>query len=155
MADVLVVIPCSRTKIWDKEPWRGPTPASTAYIGKLFKANRPYAERFGTTWRILSAKYGLIAPDFVIPENYDVEFKDTAKGPVGLDTLRHQVVEQRLDRFPVVVALGGKIYTDFVRDAFAHDGTADKVRIPFPGLPIGKAMHAVKTAVKDGNPGIG
>jgi hypothetical protein len=65
----LVVVPCGKSKVWDREPHRGPTPAREAYVGNLFKVGRRYAEAFSDEWVILSAKYGLIQPDFVIPAN--------------------------------------------------------------------------------------
>ena len=72
---VLVVVPCGMRKIWDMNPSAGPTPAKNAYVGAPFKVNRAYAEKFADRWVILSAKYGFIDLDFVIPENYDVTFK--------------------------------------------------------------------------------
>jgi len=44
----LVIVPCGRSKIWDKNPDAGPTVAKDAYAGSPFKVNRRYAERVGS-----------------------------------------------------------------------------------------------------------
>lgn len=45
-APVLVVVPCGRSKIWDRNPDLGSI-AAEAYTGTPFRLNRQYAERFG------------------------------------------------------------------------------------------------------------
>jgi len=90
MLPVLVVVPCGQQKIWQKKPEAGPTAAQDAYTGTPFIVNRRYAERFGDRWVILSAKYGLIAPDVMLPGPYEVTFKQRSTHPVTLDTLRAQ-----------------------------------------------------------------
>src|SRR4051794_17641224 len=70
----LIIVPCGRSKVWDRSPDLGPTAAQDAYVGGPFKLNRAYAERFGQRWVILSAKYGFIDPAFVIPGPYDTTF---------------------------------------------------------------------------------
>ena len=79
----LVVVSCGKRKIWDYYPNAGPTKAKGAYRKGPFRLNREYAEVFGDKWVILSAKYGFINPDFVIPGNYSVTFKDPSAQPVS------------------------------------------------------------------------
>jgi len=67
---VLVIVPCGKSKIWDRLPDRGPVSAGEAYTGTPVRPNRHYAERFGDAWGVLSAKYGFIAPAFIIPVPY-------------------------------------------------------------------------------------
>ena len=67
VGETLVIIPCGQAKVWAGEPQRGPTPAGEAYTGAPFKVNRAYAERHGDRWVILSAKYGFIPPDSLLP----------------------------------------------------------------------------------------
>lgn len=150
MKDLLVIVPCGQKKIWDRYPNTGATPARDSYTGPPFKINREYAERFGERWMVLSAKYGLIWPDFLIPGPYNVTFKDPSSEPVPNSVLVRQVREQALDRFKEVVGLGGKEYCAAVRGAFASSNT--KLRFPFSGLPIGKMMGATKRAVELGKP---
>lgn len=150
MAKLLVIVPCGRGKIWDKEPQRGPTPARHAYTGAPFTVNRQYAERFGSAWCILSAKYGLIAPDSAIPANYNTTFNDATTNPVTVAHLQQQLLAQQLDQFDVIVGLGGKEYRAMVQRAFAS--TRAELVFPFAGLPIGKAMQATKHAIAEGTP---
>lgn len=67
MEGMLVIIPCGSAKIWHRHPHAGPTPARDVYQGATLKVNRKYAESFAERWVILSAKYGFISPDSVIP----------------------------------------------------------------------------------------
>lgn len=147
----MIIIPCGQGKVWDRNPEAGPTPARDAYTGAPFKANRRYAECFGDTWIILSAKYGFIAPDYVIPEAYNVTFKKRSTNPVSVSALREQIRQLGLNRFQTVICLGGKEYRAIVREAFANEPT--DIVFPFAGLPIGKMMQATKRAISSGEPG--
>ena len=142
---LLVIVPCGQKKIWDKAPDAGSTPARHAYTGPAFTINRTFAEHFGQTWVVLSAKYGLIEPDVEIPGPYNVTFKQEATGPVSVAQLREQVRAQRLNQFDKVIGLGGKAYRHAIEEAF--HGTSVKLHFPFAGLPIGKAMQATKRAI--------
>lgn len=88
----LVIVPCGRSKIWDRHPALGPVPARDAYTGTPFRVNRPDAERFEDSWVILSAKYGFISPDFVIPSPYEVTFTRRSNGPISVERLRPAVL---------------------------------------------------------------
>lgn len=149
--NALVIVPCGSAKLWDRQPEAGPTPARDAYTGYPFRVNRAYAERFGACWLILSAKYGFIAPDFIIPGPYDVSFNHRASGPIATEELRCQAREQRLDRWPVVVALGGRRYREAVAAAF--EGTGAAIVSPFAGLPLGRMIRATREAIERGQPG--
>lgn len=140
----LVIIPCGQSKVWDKIPDKGPTPARIAYTGVPFKVNMKYAERHGGTWLILSAKYGFITPDFLIPGPYNVTFKKKKTNPITADTLRQQIVEQRLDSFDEIIGLGGKDYREAIGTAFSHFGM--KVSFPFGGLNLFDSMKAISKA---------
>lgn len=141
----LVVVPCGVKKVWDKQPQSGPTAAKSAYISGVFKLNRKYAERFGDQWIILSAKYGFVEPDFMIPEPYEVTFKCRSTNPIAHQELKSQVSHLHLDRFAIVVGLGGKEYRCAIAAAF-HELNV-KLQFPFEGLTIGKAMQATKLAL--------
>ena len=143
---VLVIIPCGQRKKWDVDPNAGPVPARDAYIGVPFRIHRKYAERFADRWLILSAKYGLISPDFVILENYNVTFKRTDPPPVTLAEVCHQVQEQGLEVYDTVIALGGSDYISIVRRAFPER----QVKCPFAGQRLGDMLHSEKEAVATG-----
>jgi hypothetical protein len=146
----LVIVPCGSAKIWDKHPAAGPTPARNAYIGAPFKVNREYAERFSDRWVILSAKYGFLAPDDIIPGPYEVTFKRRSTHPISADALRAQVSERAFDRFDEVIALGGVDYRIRVEEAFS--GVSAAVRFPFAGMRLGESLGAAKRAVARGRP---
>jgi hypothetical protein len=148
---VLVVVPCGKQKIWQREPDRGPVAARDAYTSEQIRRNRRYAERFGDAWVILSAKYGFVAPDFPIPGPYDVTFKRRATMPVEIPALRDQVRAMGLDRVHVVVGLGGKDYRARIDAAFADAPV--RLVFPFAGLPQGRLLRATKVAVKAGDLG--
>lgn len=145
----LVIVPCGKAKIWNRHPDCGRVPARDAYTGSLFKLNRQYAERFSERWVILSAKYGFISPDIKI-EDYNVTFKKKSPDLVQDAKLRRQIRKLKLDRYKIVIGLGGKDYRDRVETAFTE--TEVKPRFPFENLPIGKAMQALKRAVERNDP---
>lgn len=150
MSDILIIVPCGRSKVWDKEPERGPIQARIAYTGAPFAVNRQYADHFAAEWLILSAKYGFIQPDFIIPGPYNTTFNDPSTDPVAVASLQGQVRAQNLARFGVIIGLGGKEYRNMVQQAFAP--TQSHVVFPFAGLRIGEAMQATKRAIAIGQP---
>src|SRR5262245_51376895 len=92
-ANTLCVVPCGKAKVWDKEPDRGVTRARLVYVGPFASGARAYAEQFHAgAWVVLSAKYGLLLPDDLVPEPYEVTFK-RKRDPalVSIETLRRQV----------------------------------------------------------------
>lgn len=145
---MLVVVPCGKSKIWDRHPEHGPTPAVAAYTGAMCRLNRQYAAQFGDAWIMISPKYGFIAPDFVIPATYDVSFRLPATHPIAVEELQQQVRDLGLDTFTDVTALGGSGYRGAITAAFAGAGAT--LHAPFAGLPIGKMMQATKAAMAGG-----
>ena len=139
---LLVVVPCGKSKIWDRHPRQGPTPARDVYIGSFFKANREFAESFGDQWLILSAKYGFIPPTYVIPEPYEVTFNDVRTNPISIAVLREQVAEQDLCSFKRILVLGGAMYRRAAEAVF----TAYEKSLEFPtaGLPLGRSIQFIK-----------
>lgn len=149
----LVIVPCGSSKVWSKNPSAGPTIARDAYVGSPFKVNRRYAECVGDQWLILSAKYGFIDPDFVLPGPYEVTFKTKSSGPIDLKTLSQQALARGLAKHHTVIGLGGKEYRHAIETAF--EGTEVELQFPFAGLPIGKAMQAAKRAAENSDTGEG
>ncbi|HEX7317065.1 MAG TPA: hypothetical protein VF297_24415 [Pyrinomonadaceae bacterium] len=145
MGGVLVIVPCGLSKVWGKNPQAGPTAASLAYTGPPFRLNKRYAERYGNRWVILSAKYGFIPPDFIIPGPYNVTFNRKSTNPVTLAVLTEQVRGMGLDDFEVVIGLGGKEYRSVIEQTFGSSGV--ELRFPFAGLNIMKMMRATKVSV--------
>ena len=143
---MLVVVPCGKSKIWDRHPDHGPAPAMVAYTGAMCRLNRQYAARYGDAWIMLSPKYGFIDPDFVIPETYDVSFRLPATGPISVAEMQAQVSELGLAAYSDVTALGGSGYRGAIVAAFA--GTGATLHAPVAGLPSGKMRQATKAAVE-------
>ena len=129
----LVIVPCSKSKIWEKYPDIGKVPAKDAYISSNFKKCREYAESYCYDWVILSAKYGFIKPNFNIPENYNVTFNRKSKEVVSNQKLRQQA--RRLgNNYDNLVILGGKQYEKATELAFRGLG----LNLYFP-------LHRLKT----------
>ena len=141
MVGLLVVVPCGQAKIWKKDPTHGPAKAKNAYIGASFRVNRTFAEKFADKWIILSAKYGFIDPDFVIPEDYDVTFTKPSTNPITVDGVKDQLKHRKdLRRYDAVIALGGQNYTDIVKQVFMN---FSRVLLPTEGLSLFEIMHEV------------
>lgn len=136
----LVVVPCGLAKVWDREVGRGATQARDAYTGSPFKVNRKYAERHADRWVILSAKYGFIDPDFLIPGPYNVTFKRPSPEVVTVQRLREQADALGLRGYRQIIGLGGREYRAILDETFAKE--RNRLSFPFAGLPIGKAMQA-------------
>ncbi|MEE8322785.1 MAG: hypothetical protein V3R57_04085 [Candidatus Bathyarchaeia archaeon] len=123
-----------------------PTIAKNVYTGPPFKENREYAETFSDKWVILSPKYGFMEPDFIIPEDYNVAFKDSKTESISLETLREQVKEM-FSEYSCIVALGGTTYANLVVETFK--GTDRKVITPCTGIMIARA---VRDALRENKP---
>jgi len=118
-------------------------------VGAPFKVNRKYAEKFADRRVILSAKYGFIDLDFIIPENYNVTFKKLKTQPVSVGELRRQIVEKGLNNFSKIVVLGGRDYINVTKSAFK--GFKVTIIAPTLRLPIGKTMKKVIKQFKEGH----
>ena len=71
--NTLCVTPCGSKKIRDIFPEAGPTPARDVYIGPFAQKCQQYAQGFyPLEWCILSAKYGFLFPDDIVPGPYNV-----------------------------------------------------------------------------------
>jgi len=145
ISGLLVIVPCGQSKIWKTNPKHGPSKAREAYTGVPFKVNKDFAEKFADRWLILSAKYGFIDPDFMIPEDYNVTFKKPSTKPISLDTLEKQVKIKNLRSYKIAIALGGEDYSSKVKQLFAKKST---VIAPATGLPLGIGMHRIKSLLK-------
>jgi len=115
----LCIVPCGSKKIWSKNPKAGPTKARNVYIGPFAKKCQEYAEKFyPSSWCILSAKYGFLLPDDVIPGPYNVSFNDRKINPISLKNLSKQVEQKKIDKYKSVVVIGGKNYVEIAKQVF-------------------------------------
>ena len=104
--------------------------------------NRAFAEKFADRWVILSAKYGFMNPDFVIPENYNAAFTRQTTNAIELAELKQQIRERRLGDYDVIVALGGEDYLSVIRQAFDN---SPKITALTQGLSAERAMGRVRS----------
>jgi hypothetical protein len=115
----LCIIPCGKRKIWDKYPDAGPTPAKYVYTGNYAGKCREYAQKFyPDSWCILSAKYGFLFPDDIIPGPYNVTFNNKNTNPITIEELAFQVKNKGLGSFNKYIVVGGKNYVEIVRILF-------------------------------------
>jgi len=118
----LCIVPCGSRKIWQKNPNAGATRAKDVYIGPFAKKCIEYAEKFHLDhYRILSAKYGLVSPDFLIPQNYDISFSRRSGLVISMERLREQILDEGLTkRYREIIVLGGHEYVSRITAIFDH-----------------------------------
>jgi len=146
----LCVVPCGNKKIWDKNPNAGPTKAKYVYIGPFAKKCREYAMRFyPSSWCILSAKYGFLFPNDIVPGLYNVSFNDRKANPITTKELSAQVKEKELDSYGQIVILGGKNYVEMANRVFS----SKEILTPLSNCKgIGYMMGKLNDAIKKGVP---
>jgi hypothetical protein len=109
--------------------------------------HRKYAESIRAEWRILSAWYGFLHPEFEI-ENYEARFRQSdlhGENWWRLKTLFRQA--RALPRVHKVVLLGGSLYRGIMKRAIEGIYLPREITEPFAGLPIGQAMSALRKEI--------
>ena len=136
----------------------GPRPEPSSRYGErgihghTFSTQSCVRGEFGDRWLVLSAKYGFIEPDSVIPGPYDVSFKKKQSDPIGVESLHVQVAQLDLHEISTVVGLGGAEYRAKVRLVFGNQVAS--LEYPFEGLKLGYMLQATKQAIDSGISGI-
>lgn len=130
----LVLVTCVKSKL------EVPAAAKELYISPLFTRQRAYAESAGVPWFILSAEYGLIAPDdWVAP--YERYLPDT---PTAYRAAWGKWVVERLDLLAgplhgkVVEIHAGSAYVSAVSAHLVAKGAI--LRTPLNGLGVGQRL---------------
>lgn len=119
-----------------------PYPARELYCSDWFLKARAYVEAQRAEWFILSAKYGLVAPDDVI-RPYNVTLKTIAASQ--RKEWAYRVATALRPRCPSgseVVFLAGEAYREHL--LFVLNDWGCKVRIPMEGLGIGEQKAWLK-----------
>ncbi len=144
----LCVVPCGSLKIWDKNPNAGPVKARNVYIGNFARTCIEYAEKFyPDSYVILSAKYGFLFPDEIIPESYNVTFNDPRTNPINVEELRKRAERKGLTKYDEIVVVAGSRYVKVVEKVF----TGKRIITPLKGLGgMGPMISAMKKAIKEG-----
>ena len=144
---ILGIVPCSKEKIWDLFPNRKGVQAQFAYRSAFHTYTRKYAQLYCDQYLILSAKYGLMKPDFIIPRSYDVTFSRATDPYVSKRELRQQAL-----RYPYakkLIVLCPRAYAKRIEDAFSFSTIA--MDFPLRGVGGFGAMHTfLKRAIVDG-----
>lgn len=133
MSGRIVLIGCSATKA------PGPCAARDLFVGTAFTKGRRYAERSGHPWFILSAKWGLLAPEELLAP-YDVFLKDQ---PTRYREAWGRWVIAQLARIgptgrPVLEVHAGASYVDPLRSPAAEVGWT--IDAPLSGLSMGRRL---------------
>lgn len=133
----VAIIPCTNQKS------DTPGPAREVWIGNHFQLVLAHTEMFYDQVLVMSYKYGLISPDFVI-EPYDIDLR-VAKAAERLKWwfMMKGHIETLSKTEPILVALytgnmeRGRIITEFNRNG------VKQVIVPFEGATIGVRMQMV------------
>lgn len=127
----IVLISCASKKRSQKSK------ARDLYVSQLFKLNLRYAEQLAPDQIfILSAKYGLVAPDEEL-EPYDLTLNTMPASEVK--DWAAQILQQLSERTDLqqdqFVFLAGAKYRKYLVPHIAH------VEVPFEGLTIGRQLR--------------
>jgi hypothetical protein len=115
----LCIIPCGKHKIWTENPNAGPTPARDVYIGSFARKCQEYASFFYPGYYvILSAKYGFLWPDDLIPGNYEVTFNNPSTHPITISEMISSAKVKDLFPYDQIVVVAGKNYVSMIRQVF-------------------------------------
>jgi len=112
--------------------------ARDLYVSALFRKARRYAEASGCPWFILSAEYGLVAPDQVVaPYERTLNAMPVAERRAWAGRVAVQLA-QAVPDLSRVVFLAGERYREFLARHLAGRGVA--VSVPIEGLRIGEQL---------------
>lgn len=143
----LCIIPCGRSKIWDKQANIGHVEAQIAYTSTFHTYCKRYASEFFEEWVILSAKHGFLYPSDIISENYDVSFDSKPSEVIPYEELVQQIINKDLNQYNTITVLGGKKYYRVAEKIF------DNKKLTYPlkeHKGIGYMVQALKKAVEEG-----
>lgn len=146
----ICIIPCGATKIWDKYPNAGPTLARNVYIGPFAHKCQVYAQTFyPDSYYILSAKHGFLRPDDIVPENYNVSFKEPASLPITIPELVEIAQAKGLSAANHIIVIAGSEYVQIVENVFMGIVISE----PLKGCRgNGEMMGKMKTAIQNKKP---
>lgn len=135
-----VVIACGSKKVDLRDGEE--VAAMDLYIGGYFKYCLRFARTFELPIYILSAKYGLIPLDKMLP-TYNRRLSEC---PKKYRTAWYQMVGRDLSKYQRVVCLAGESYSGF------EEFCAAKIYKPLKGVGgIGKQMQFIKNLLEDNN----
>lgn len=132
MGTELYLVSCVKTK------GPGPAPAKDLYTSAWFRKARAYVEKKSRPWHILSAQYGLVHPERVIPPyEQTLETMPVAKRRAWAETVLAEL-EPSLAGVDTVIFLAGQAYREFLAPALRDRGLT--VCVPMAGLSQGRQL---------------
>jgi len=142
----LCIVPCGRRKIWDDNPKAGPAKAKDVYTGPFAKKCKEYALKcYPSSWCTISAKYGFLFPDDIVPGPYNVTFNDPRTNPISTEELLAQAKQKKLYEYDRFVVIGGKEYVTRAKEVFA----SKEIITPLSGSRgIGDMMHKLEDLIR-------
>ena len=114
----LFLVSCVKTKL------QQPAKAQDLYVSDWFRKARAYVEREGGAWRILSAKYGLVDPEEVLPpyEKTLTTMRAAERRAWAAKVL--EALEPCLADIDTLVFLAGERYREFLEPSLRSRGVA-------------------------------
>lgn len=115
-------------------------PAKDLYVSDLFRKGRRYAEAAAERWYILSAQYGLVAPEVVI-EPYELHLAATStayRREWGMTVGRQLLAAAGALEGRVIEVHAGAAYADAIRPHLLEAGA--RVVEPLSALPLGQRL---------------
>jgi hypothetical protein len=132
LKDALVLVSCVSQKLSE------PAPARLLYRSQWFIKVRTLVETQKADWLILSALYGVVAPDTnIAPYEKTLNSAGVAERRAWAVNVRRQLAPSLLGRQRVVI-FAGQRYREFLVPALLSDGY--EVDVPMANLRIGEQL---------------
>jgi hypothetical protein len=116
---------------------RVPAPAKDLYVSEWFLRARAFVEATGCPWFILSAKYGLVAPDQVVAPYEETLNSMAIAGRRAWARRVEAQLDEHVPDFDRVVVLAGQRYREFLIGYLSRRWV---VEVPLEGLRIGEQL---------------
>jgi hypothetical protein len=137
LTDALVLVSCVSQKLSE------PASARLLYRSEWFTKVRTLVETQKADWLILSALYGVVAPDTVIaPYEKTLNNAGVAERRAWAENVRRQLAPSLIGRRRVVI-FAGQRYREFLVPALLSDGY--EVDVPMANLRIGEQLAWLAT----------
>ncbi len=124
--------------------------AEDLYVSRLFSYSRDYARSTADRWYILSAKYGLLAPDAVIEPYEETLNKASLAAQQSWATRVAASLRDIASAGDEVTLLAGTAYRRFLVPEIKRLGCS--VLLPLEGMPIGVQVAWLKRALATPSP---
>jgi len=141
----LCIIPCGKRKIWDDNSYAGPTRAGDVYTGSFARKCQEYARVFYPgSFVILSAKFGFLWPDDIVPGTYNITFNDLSTHPITIPELIQNARTKGLFAFDEITIVAGNNYFIMARQVFTNKPVQNVLKgCAGNGIMMGKMTDAI------------